>query len=429
MKRILLWTAVGFAAIALIVILKDLLLTIKFNSASDEVVVVEDTTVFIPTPPKIAYGVSVDSLEIEQGTIKRNENLGEILSRYNVPAQKIAELGNIPREQFNVRKIVARKPYTILHKKDSLKTAEYFVYHPNPIDYVVVGFEDSVKVTLGKNKVDTLTETFAGQIESSLYMTVVEQGGTPVLVNELADVFAWVIDFFGIQKGDQFKVMYTRYVVNGEDAGFGEITGAWFMNEGREFYAIKYDQGEGREFFDLEGASLRKTFLKAPLKFNRISSRFSHSRFHPVLKIRRPHRGVDYAAPTGTPVVSVGDGVVTMRDWSGGGGNTIKVKHNGNYTTGYMHLSRYAKGLKKGDYVKQGQVIGYVGTTGLSTGPHLDFRFWKNGVAVDPLKIDPPSANPIKEELMVPYMEEMKRMQAKLDAIRIGTGEIVTEAK
>ena len=180
--------------------------------------------------------------------------------------------------------------------------------------------------------------------------------------------------------------MYERYEVGGQDAGLGKIQAAWFRHMDKEFYAVKFDQGQGDEYFDEEGKSLRKTFLKAPLKFSRISSRFTYSRFHPILKIRRPHTGVDYAAPVGTPVMAVGDGVVIMAKYSGGGGNTVEIRHNSSYTTGYNHLSRYGKGIKAGVYVKQGQVIGYVGTTGLSTGPHLDFRFWKNGQACGPTK-------------------------------------------
>lgn len=387
------------------------------NSAPQEEIR-EDSVMFeAPAPPKILYGINVDSMEVEEGVIQRNENLSEILSNYNVPQKTLYDISRLPRDSFDVRRLQSRKPYTIIHQKDSLKTAKAFIYHPNKIDYVLLRFEDSVRVYNGKNRVDTIVETATGIIETSLYNSVVESGGSPMLVNELADVYAWEIDFFGLQKGDAFKVIYERFEVNGEDAGMGKIISSWFQHVGEPFYAIQYDQGEGTEYFDEEGNSLRKTFLKAPLRFSRISSRFSYSRMHPVLKIRRPHTGVDYAAPTGTPVVAVGDGTVIMAAYKGGGGNTVKIRHNSNYSTGYLHLSRYGKGIKKGVKVKQGQVIGYVGSTGLSTGPHLDFRFWKNGQPVDPLKIDPPSANPIKDDHRDAYMPLMLEMKNRLDGI------------
>ncbi len=384
-----------------------------------EVVQVDTVDFQSPPPPKKLFGINIDTMDVEEGVIKRNENLSEILSRYNISAQTIAEIGKLPRDSFDVRRLRAHKPYTIIHDRDSLKTARAFIYHPDKINYMMLRFDDGVSVYNGKNKVDTIIERTSGVIETSLYNCVVEAGGSPMLVNELADVYAWVIDFFGLQRDDAFKVIYERYEVNGEDAGMGKIIGAWFRHEGKGFYAVQYDQGEGKEYFDEEGNSLRKTFLKAPLRFSRISSRFSYSRLHPVLKIRRPHTGVDYAAPTGTPVVAVGDGTVIMVGYKGGGGNTVKIRHNSNYTTGYMHLSRYGKGIKKGVKVKQGQVIGYVGKTGLATGPHLDFRFWKNGRAVDPLRIDPPSANPIRDDKREDYIKVMKKIKQQLDAIPI----------
>ena len=219
--------------------------------------------------------------------------------------------------------------------------------------------------------------------------------------------------------------MYEKYEVNGVPAGIGNIKAAWFRHAGSEYFAVAYDQGEGSEFFDEEGNSLRKTFLKAPLKYSRISSGFSNARMHPVLKIVRPHHGVDYAAPTGTPVVAIGDGTVTKAAYSGGAGHMVKIKHNSNYETAYLHLSKYGAGIKAGARVKQGQVIGYVGSTGLSTGPHLDFRFYKNGHPVNPLKIDPPSADPIKEEEKEKYAAHKEIWVSKLKAIPLDEVNIV----
>jgi murein DD-endopeptidase MepM/ murein hydrolase activator NlpD len=217
----------------------------------------------------------------------------------------------------------------------------------------------------------------------------------PVLANELSEIYAWSIDFFGLQPADSFSVIYDELYVDSVSIGLGRIHAAYFRSSGTDFYAIPFVQDSVESYYDLEGNSLRKAFLKAPLRFSRISSRYSHSRVHPVLKIRRPHHGVDYAAPTGTPVQAIGDGKIieAKRGYNNGGGNYIKIRHNSIYTTAYLHLSGFAPGIATGTYVRQGDVIGYVGSTGLATGPHLDFRFYKNGSPVDPLKVEAPRLN------------------------------------
>ena len=249
----------------------------RYDAEQVSEVVSTDTVVFIPPPPQILFGINIDSMDVEEGIIKRNENLSEILTKFNISAQTIAKISRLPRDTFDVRRLQAQKSYTIIHNKDSLKTAKAFIYHPNRIDYVMLRFEDSLRVYNGKNDVDTIVEIASGVIQTSLYKTVLEASGSPVLVSELADVYAWVIDFFGLQKGDAFKVIYQRYEVNGEDAGMGRILGAWFLHQQKPFYAVQYDQGEGPEYFDEEGNSLRKAFLKAPLKFSRISSKIGRA--------------------------------------------------------------------------------------------------------------------------------------------------------
>lgn len=371
-------------------------------------------TELVPQSPSKLYGVSLEGMKVSRAVFQANENLGEVLSKYGVTVATIARISQLPKDQFNVKRLLANKPYTVIYPEDSSQEAELFVYHPNPIDYVAVHLGDSVSVEKGTHPVDTIRNTISGVITSSLYNAILESGGSPMLVNALADIYAWEIDFFGLQQGDCFKILYTTYEVDGTSAGFGNIAAASFTHYGKETYAFRYDQGEGPEYFDQEGNSLRKTFLKAPLTYSRISSRFSYSRLHPILKIRRPHLGVDYAAPRGTPVVAVGEGVITKASWGGGGGKTVKIKHNGNYQTAYLHLSRYGQGIKVGTSVSQGQVIGYVGSTGLSTGPHLDFRFYKNGRAVDPLKVDPPSANPIKNESFSDFQRISQSYMRKL---------------
>ncbi len=417
-KSFLIAGAVILATVVIVIIFQNIKTRQARYSEGDETG--EDTVIQqSPPTPEIFYGFNIDSMEVVEGLIKRNENLSEILSQYNVSPAIIAGINNIPKDVFNVRHLKAHKPYTIIHYRDSLKTARAFIYHPDLVDYVVMEFGDSLHVYRGKHKVDTVEQKATGVIETSLYNAIKDAGGSPMLVNELADVYAWEIDFFALQKGDAFKVIYDKYLVDGQEAGMGKIKAACFRHMGKKHYAIRFDQGDGDEYFDTEGKSLRKTFLKAPLHYSRISSRFSYSRLHPILRIRRPHTGVDYAAPTGTPVVSVGDGTVIYAHYKGGGGNTVKIRHNSNYVTGYMHLSRYGKGIRKGVKVKQGQVIGYVGKTGLATGPHLDFRFWKNGRPVDPLKIDPPSANPIRKEVWEDYVKVRDFWKEKLDAMKI----------
>ncbi|MEL6625236.1 MAG: peptidoglycan DD-metalloendopeptidase family protein [Bacteroidota bacterium] len=361
------------------------------------------------------YSFLSDTLEVMEATIQPRENLGEILNRFHVSAATIHQVATLPRETFDSRRLQVNKPYTVFHEKDS--TASCFIYHPNPIDYVALKFGDSLEVVHGQHKVDTVVHTLSGTINSSLYVSVLEAGGTPQLVSEIADIYAWVIDFFGLQGGDCFKVIYTTLEVNGAEAGFGRIIASEFYHMDDPLYAFTFDQGNGLAYYDEVGNSLRKNFLKAPLNYTRISSRFSYSRLHPILKIRRPHLGVDYAAPRGTPVLSVGDGVVTKAAYSGGAGRMIKVKHNSNYETAYLHLYKYAKGIKPGVKVTQGQVIGYVGSTGLSTGPHLDFRFYKNGVPIDPLKVEPVPTEPIDSLHLDRFMEQMEIYKSQLQEV------------
>ena len=414
MKKPLLFLLITlFSLISLLLLTRNL----PFHQAVLDANHVKDNEKLLQSP-KTLYGVSLDSMRVSKAVFQPNEILSEVLSRYQVSWQTIAQIGQLPREEFNVRSLQANKPYTVIHPVDTTQAAKTFVYHPNPIDYIALHFGDSVSVEHGRMPVDTIHHSLAGVINTSLYQAIIESGGSPVLVNELADVYAWAIDFFGLQAGDCFKVLYTTYEVQGEEAGFGSIEAAEFAHLGNTLYAFSFDQGDGREYFDEEGNSLRKTFLKAPLRFSRISSRFSYSRLHPILKIRRPHLGVDYAAPTGTPVYSVGDGIITKAAYSGGAGRMIKVQHNSNYTTAYLHLSRYAKGIRPGLAVRQGQVIGYVGSSGLSTGPHLDFRFYKNGRAVDPLRVESPSAEPICEELRPDFEVQMRIWLKKLNQIQ-----------
>jgi murein DD-endopeptidase MepM/ murein hydrolase activator NlpD len=263
---------------------------------------------------------------------------------------------------------------------------------------VVFSFNDSVEVALKEKEVVTKQKKVAGTITTSLWEAIKENDINPLVAIELNEMYAWTVDFFGLQTGDHFKVVYDELYVDSVSVGIGKIYVASFNHAGKELLAIPFLQDNVETYYDSEGNSLKRAFLKAPLKAYRISSKFSGSRMHPILKIRRPHYGVDYAAPVGTPVFSVGDGRVIMAGYQKGAGKIIKIRHNGVYTTTYMHLNKFANGLSSGSYVRQGEVIGYVGSSGLSTGPHLDFRVTMNGHPIDPLKMDSPPQEPIKTE-------------------------------
>ncbi|MFW6310054.1 MAG: M23 family metallopeptidase [Prolixibacteraceae bacterium] len=369
-------------------------------------------------PPILKYGIPIDSFEIVDGTVKPNQHLSHILSRFNVDLATIDKIARKSKEIFDVRKIKSGNMYTFFLSADSLREPRYFIYENTATNYVVFELFDTLKVYPGFKQIETKLRTAQGEIETSLWNTMKDNNLDPMLALDLSDIFAWTIDFFGIQKGDRFRVIYDELFVDSVSIGIGTIYAVQFDHYGEENYAFRFFQDERHDYFNEEGVSLRKAFLKAPLKFSRISSRFSHARMHPVLRIRRPHRGVDYAAASGTPVVSIGDGTVITRAYQkNGGGNYVKIKHNSVYTTTYMHLSGFGKGIVQGARVKQGQVIGYVGSTGLSTGPHLDFRIAKNGVLVDPLKVEAPPVEPVKEENLARYNELKDSLMNELQNI------------
>ncbi len=377
---------------------------------------VDSSLIYTPT---LYYGYPIDSFEVVEGKIKWNQNLSEILSAFNVSFKDIHTLAQNAKSVYDVRKLKAGANYSIIHNRDSLKTARQFIFEPSPTEYVVYNLADTIYAEI-QNKPITVTERkLAAEINSSLYNAILDQGASPLLVNQLVDVFAWQVDFFRIAKGDKFKLIYEEETVDGEIVGIKSIKGAYFEHWGKPYYAIAYPTEEKVDFFDEEGNSLRKTLLRAPLNYSRISSRFSLRRFHPVQKRYKAHLGTDYAAPTGTPIRTVGDGVVLEARYHGGNGNYVKIKHNSNYTTQYLHMSKIARGIRPGTTVKQGQTIGYVGSTGLANGPHLCFRFWKNGRQVDALKVDLPSSSGIDSTQIVQFRAFSDSVRTILDAINL----------
>jgi len=345
------------------------------------------------------FGIEVEAYNIEKSSIKKNEFFSTVLQKYGISYPRVMEAVNASKEIFDVRRLRQGNTYYTFKAKDSTNTTEYFIYHLNKTNYIKYDFRDSIIVSEHELEIRIDTNVAEGVIESSLWVSFRNAGNDPMLSMELSDIYAWTIDFYGLQQGDKYKVIYEKRYIDTTYIGIGKVLSTHFEHSGHNYKAYLFEQDSIEDYFDEEGGSLRRAFLKAPLRYSRISSRFSNSRLHPIYKIRRPHHGVDYAAPTGTPVHTIGDGKVTYVGRKGGYGKYIKIKHNGTYTTGYAHLSRYAKGLKVGNFVKQGITIGYVGSTGASTGPHLDFRVYKSGTPIDPLKMKSPPAVPIKDTL------------------------------
>ncbi len=373
---------------------------------------------YVPEP-RIEYGIVVDSFYVVKDVVKPNENLSTILLNYNTSMITIEQLVTKAAGIFDVRKIKTGNNYTILCTNDSTKRAEFFIYESNPTEYVVFEIGDSLHVHLGRKEIEVRIKTASNKISSSLWNAMAEIKSSPNLTIALSEIYAWTIDFYAIQKGDNFTAIYEELYVDGEPIGLGNILSARFNSGGKDNFAFRFDQDGQSDYFDDKGQSLRRAFLKAPLKFSRISSHFSNSRMHPVLRIRRPHHGVDYAAPKGTPVHTIGNGTVIEARYAGGAGRMIKIKHNSTYSTAYLHLSGYAKGIDKGSHVQQGEVIGYVGSSGLSTGPHLDFRFYKNGTPIDPLKVESPPALPVKKELIDSFNLVKSVQFRKLDSLNM----------
>lgn len=347
------------------------------------------------------YGVCIDSLEVNEFLIKSGDNPASIFSALGFSAAKADSISRSAADVLNPTKIRAGRHYYTFTTQDSLASIRYITFAKSVTDYAVIDLtQDSTVVYEFSKPVVYRREYMEGVLNSSLWNVIKEQGKDTQLAMKIADVYAWQIDFFDVKEGDAFKVLYdVAYIDDTTALSITSIQGAVFTHQGKEFTAIPFVQDSIFEYYDPEGNSLRKAFLKAPLDFFRITSRFSNSRFHPILKRYRAHHGVDYAAPTGTPVKSIGTGTVVAKGYQSGGGNYLKVKHNATYTTTYMHLSGFAKGIQSGSRVQQGEVIGYVGSSGLSTGPHLDFRVHKNGQPINPLQMEAPPSLPVKPEL------------------------------
>ncbi len=360
-------------------------------------------------------GFNPDSLRCVEGKVKNGQFFSTLLSALGMSAQEAYNLTQSCGDVFDVKTLRVGNAYKAYYGE----SLQYLVYDRDRTSNVVFSCQPPYQSWVYQKPV-TREQRYADvTINTSLWVDMTNAGVSPELIVSLSDIYAWTVDFFGLQKGDRFRVLYEEKLCDGDVVAVDTVRYAVFSRGGQDLPCVMFDQKDGGNiYWNEKGESMRKAFLKAPLKFSRVSSGFSYARKHPVTRKVRPHTGVDYAAPKGTPVMTIGDGVVTSMKYEGAGGNTIRIKHNSVYSTAYLHLSGYAKGLKPGHRVRQGQVIGYVGSTGRSTGPHLDFRVWKNGTPINPLKMQSPPAEPLKGAHKVAFEEQYKKYSAQIDTIQ-----------
>lgn len=365
---------------------------------SVEVAEVQKEEEVIPEILYDEYGIDYENYMLEAGVVGNRQTLGHIFSQLNFSPRFIDNVVREMADYFDPRRVRAGNSYRVYRSNDTLQDVKYFIYDISALDYLKIDISDSLAIERGEKEVTTVSKTASGIINSSLWVTLTQNDLNPDLAIKMSEILAWGVDFHRIQRGDKFKVVYEENYVGDESVGIGRIDALHFIHHGRDILGFKFEKDTVSGYFGPEGENLRKVFLAAPIKYVRISSGFSTSRLHPVLGTRRPHYGTDYAAPTGTPIYAVGDGVVTRRHFTSGNGNYVRIRHNSVYETQYLHMSRFAQGISVGSRVKQGDVIGYVGMTGLATGPHVCFRFWKNGQQVDHRREEFPSADPLHED-------------------------------
>lgn len=366
------------------------------------------------------FGYILNDYKVVKDTIQSGESFGEILDRHHIDYPTIYKIAEAAKDTFDIRRLRAGKPYTILATRDSLEKAQVFIYQPNKVEYLIVDFRDSIQTKFGRKKVRVVEKTASGIIESSLSEAIEGQNLNYILAHEMSDIYAWTIDFFHLQKGDNFKLIYEEKFINDTiPVGIGNIKAAYFVHKDKPMYAFNFVTDSTKnlnDYYEENAKTLRRQFLKAPLKFSRISSRYNLRRRIKLYGNRvRAHKGTDFAASVGTPIMSTANGTVIESRYRGGNGNYVKIRHNSVYTTQYLHMKKRA--VKKGDYVKQGDVIGYVGMTGNTSGPHVCYRFWKNGKQVDPFRQKLPEADPIREDLKADYFLHIASIKEELDAI------------
>jgi murein DD-endopeptidase len=376
----------------------------------------------VPQPKIIhEFGFTLNNFKVINDTIKSGEIFSEILLKNNIEYARILEIVNTVRDTFNVRSLKAGKPYTILAKKDSTGQAEVFIYQHSKIQYTVIDFRDSIPVAHNKSKpVKTIIKKVSGVIRSSLTESMEKAGLSPYLAYKMEDIYGWSIDFYRLQKNDRYKLIYEQLYINDTvPVGIGEVKAAFFEYGDKPYYAFKYkidSTAKLSDYYDDAAKTMKRQFLKAPVKVSRISSRYNLNRRIAFYGNKiRAHKGTDYAAPVGTQILSTANGVVTESRYAGGNGNYVKIKHNGAYSTQYLHMSKRL--VRVGQRVSQGDVIGKIGMTGNTSGPHVCYRFWKNGVQVDPLRQQLPASEPMKKDKIPAYLKYIEPIKIQLDSI------------
>lgn len=370
-------------------------------------------------PKMVDFGFNLHDFNLVNDTIQSGDTFGSIIDKQNLNGNEVFDVVAKVKDTFDVRTIRKGKPYTILRTKDRLHKIQYFIYQPDKLSYYIIDFRDSIVAHKKTRPITFKTRTIAGKLNGSLSETLQNLKVDPSLASRIAKIYAWSIDFFKLKKGDEFALKFTeRYINDSIYDGVDSLKASYFEYKGKKVYAFPFKPDENskkQEYYDEEGKTLKNFFLKAPLKFVNITSRYSKSRFHPVQKRWKAHNGTDYAAPTGTPIMSTAAGVVEQAGFTTGNGNFVKVKHDRTYATQYLHMSKIL--VKRGQRVTQGQVIGKVGSTGLATGPHVCYRFWKNGVQVDALRLKLPSSTPMDKRYKQKYMEYMTPLKHELDSV------------
>lgn len=369
------------------------------------------------------HGIPIDMFSVEEGVIENGDYFSVVMEKLGVSQTTTNELISATKKVFNVKDFRVGNSYHAYFEDDTTGNDDqklaYLVYEQDPRSVVVFCLKDTLSAYIDRKEVITKTLYNEVVINNSLWYDTQKAGCSPLLAVKMADMYAWTIDFFGLQKGDSYKALYEVQECDGKVTDVNKVIYSSFTHNSKEYQLFYFDSGDkgGNKYWNEKGESMKKAFLKAPLKYSRISSGFSYARRHPVTRKVQPHTGVDYAAPKGTPVVSVSDGVVQSAKYEGAGGNTVRISHGKTYRTAYLHLSKFAKGIRAGAHVSQGQVIGYVGSTGRSTGPHLDFRIWENNKPVNPLKAITPPADPLSKAQMAAFNAAKEAAFARRDSI------------
>lgn len=394
-----------------------LITLVSCNNKSEEERTIEE--IYVKPPIVQQFGFKFNDFNVVHDTVRGGDTFGSILDGQNLDTLRVYDIVEKIKGEFDVRSIRVGKPYTILRSKDRYKKLEAFIYQQDRGSYYVVDLRDSISAYKKIRPVLVKQRTIAGSLDGSLSEELNKQKVDVALASQITKVYAWSIDFFKLKRGDKFGITFTeRYIDDSIYDGVDSLKAAFFEYKGKMIYAFPFEQNQGSgklEYFDEDGKALKNFFLKAPLKYVNITSHYTQHRFHPVQQIWKAHKGTDYAAPTGTPIMTTASGVVEQTGFTAGNGNFVKVKHDRTYSTQYLHMSKIL--VRRGQRVNQGDVIGRVGSTGLATGPHVCYRFWKNGVQVDALKLKLPNSEPMDKRNLPRFLAEMKPLKRELDSL------------